>query len=227
MADPGPQLALAFPHTPRFLEAEFLPGTGNRLALEFLANTAGWPQGRLLIWGGSGTGKTHLLHIWARRHGGSVLRGAPLQHAWPQRPLAIDDIDQGASEVVLLHLLNAAQEAGQKVLLAASRAPARLQFELPDLASRLRATVAVEIGPPDDAFLAGLLARLAAERSVPIEPDVQAWVLQRLPRTPAAVQEAVARLDAAALSSRRKVTRALARAALADLLNGDPATSES
>ena len=220
MADAGAQLALDFPHMPRFLESEFLPGTGNQLALEFLANTVEWPRRQLLLWGPAGSGKTHLLHIWARRQGGRVLDASRLAHAtWPLVPLALDDVDRASSETALLHLLNAATEAEQPVLLSASQPPARLALALPDLRSRLRAAMAVEIGAADDAFLAGLMARLVAERRVRIEPDVQAWLLQVLPRTPAAVQEAVAKLDLAALAARGKVTRALAKAVLADMLN--------
>ncbi len=52
------------------------------------------------------------------------------------------------------------------VLLAARAPPARWQFGLADLASRLRAITAVEIGPPEDTLLRILLARLLAERQL-------------------------------------------------------------
>src|SRR4051794_6223192 len=115
------QLPLAFPHTPRFTEASFLPGAGNQLALDFLANTATWPRGQLALWGARGSGKTHLLHIWARNHGAGVIDAARLRRPiWPDSALAVDDIDQLPSEPALLHLLNAAAEAGRKLLLASS-----------------------------------------------------------------------------------------------------------
>jgi chromosomal replication initiation ATPase DnaA len=50
------------------------------------------------------------------------------------------------------------------VLLAARTPPAHWPVRLPDLASRLRATTAVEIAPPEDSLLRSLLARLLAER---------------------------------------------------------------
>jgi hypothetical protein len=48
-----------------------------------------------------------------------------------------------------------------------------------------------------------------------VAPDLQAWLLARLPREAAALAEAVARLDRAALAAGGPVTRALARSALA------------
>ncbi|GAC1338492.1 MAG: DnaA regulatory inactivator HdaA [Acetobacteraceae bacterium] len=218
------QLPLVFPHTPHFVEGDFLPGPGNRQALEFLANTPGWPQGRLAIWGGRGAGKTHLLHIWARERGASIVAGAALQEpVWPEGPTAVDDADRVPSELALLHLLNAACQAGYPLLLTASRPPSRLPVRLPDLASRLRATAAVEIGPADEAFLTALLTRLLAARQLPVSPALQAWLLTRLPRTQGAVQEAVARLDQAALAAGTGVTRTLAVQALADLLDDEAA----
>ncbi len=222
MPDRPRQLPFLFPHTPHFTAAEFLPTAANQLALGFLANTTEWPQGRLALWGGPGTGKTHLLHVWAAEHGAALLKAASLNGAaWPGGACAIDDLDHIPDEPALLHVLNAAAEAGRPVLLAASRAPARLPIRLPDLASRLRATSAAEIGPADDPFLAALLARLVARRQMVLGPAVQAWLLARLPRTPGAIRDAVARLDRAALAAGSAVTRNLAAHALADLLHDD------
>jgi chromosomal replication initiation ATPase DnaA len=76
----------------------------------------------------------------------------------------------------------------------------------------------VEITPPDDELLSALLFRLAAARQLRLPPALAAFLLQRLPRTPAALQEAIARLDRAALASGGRVTRQLAVQALDDLL---------
>jgi len=219
------QIAFAFPHTPLLTEADFLPSPANRQALDFLAHTAGWPQRRLALWGASGAGKTHLLHIWARNHGAQIIPGPALSHpAWPESPIALDDADQVPSEPALLHLLNATAEAGYPLLITSAIPPGRIRAALPDLASRLRATTAVEIGPADEAFLASLLARLLAERQLPVAAALQAWLLTRLPRTPGAIQEAVARLDRAALAAGSGVTRPLAAQALADLFHDDLVT---
>jgi len=216
------QLPLPFRHRPGYAAADVFEGTSNAAALAWLHRTADWPQGRLALWGAEGSGKTHLLHVWAARAGatllhGTVLRDAPLYpEPPPGGPLAVDEADL-AAERPLLHLLNAAAEARQPVLLAGRAPPARWPVTLPDLASRLRALTAVEIGAADDAMLRALLARLLAERQLAVPEAVQDWLLQRLPRTPGAMREASARLDRAALAAGRPVTRALAAATLIGL----------
>jgi chromosomal replication initiation ATPase DnaA len=184
--------------------------------LAWLRDTAAWPLGRLVLWGPEGCGKTHLLHAWAGRLGASLLAGPLLAARPPSGPVAVDVAD-AAPERPLLHLLNAAGEAGLPVLLAGRAAPARWNPVLPDLASRLRATTAVRIGPAEDELLRGLLARLLVERQLAVAEPLHDWLRLRLPRSQGAIREAVARLDRAALAAGRRVTRALAQTVAAGL----------
>jgi chromosomal replication initiation ATPase DnaA len=108
------------------------------------------------------------------------------------------------------------------LLLAARTPPSRWAIRLPDLASRLRAVTAVEIRPPEDELLRALLARLLADRQLRPEEPVLDWLLARLPRSAAALREAVALLDEAALAARRDITVPLAREVLADMSLDDP-----
>ena len=212
------QLALPFVHAPRLTEAEFLPSASTRPALAWLS--AEWPGRRLALWGSPGSGKTHLLHIWSTRAGASLIDGPTLRDIAPSGPLAIDDADL-APETALFHALNAAQEAGHPVLLAARTPPARWPTRLPDLASRLRATIAVPLGAADEAFLRTLLGRLLSDRQLIVPAPVQDWLLAVLPRDPAALREAAARLDRAGLAAGRSVTRTLAAQTLQSLLCED------
>src|SRR5690349_20510614 len=120
------QLGLPFLHRPEFAAADFLEAPSNAAALAWLTRIDEWPEGRLALWGDEGRGKTHLLHLWAARNGGLYLPGVDLRGVPADaRFLAIDDADACPDEKELLHVLNAAAEAGGKVLLASRLAPAR------------------------------------------------------------------------------------------------------
>ncbi len=238
MIDPPRQLVLPFPHEPDYRHSAFLEDDANAAALAWLARTDAWPGGRLALWGGAGCGKSHLLARWAEAQGGQHWSG-PRLRGWSRPPLAdrlggggiaIDDADL-APEEPLLHLLNASDEAGCPVLLGARAPPARWPVRLPDLASRLRAITAVEIGPAGDGLLRALLLRALSERQLAVPQPVQEWLLLHLPRTPEAMREAAARLDRLALALGGKVTRATALGVLAALaedaaLEGDDARME-
>lgn len=208
----------------------FFEAPSNLQAVSLLAEPGAWPQHRLAVWGDAGSGKSHLLERWARRHRATRLSGEALAREAlvlepPRGPLAIDDADL-AAERSLLHVLNAASEAGFAVVIAGRAAPARWETHLPDLDSRLRATLAVEIRPADETLLRALLAALLADRQLPVPEAVQEFLLRRLPRTPAALREAAARLDHLALASGGRITRAIAAAVVADITEAEASVPE-
>jgi chromosomal replication initiation ATPase DnaA len=210
------QLPLPFIHQESYDPADFLADPSNADALAWLG--APWPGGRLAVWGVPGCGKTHLLHVWARRSGAAWLSGRLLRGLVDlpaSGGVAVDDADR-AEEEPLLHLLNAAAEAGLPVLLAAPLAPARWATRLPDLASRLRAVTAVELGAPGEDLLRTLFASLLTARQLAVPEPLQDWLLLRLPRDPAALRAAAERLDHAALAAGRGVTQAIAAQVLAE-----------
>ncbi len=207
------QLPLPFPHQPGYAALDFLPDDSNQDALAWLSRPADWPDRRLALWGQGGCGKSHLLHIWAERHPAVLLAGQTLRglDGVPESgAIALDDADTVADEQTLLHLLNTARDRGLVLLLSGRTPPARWPVRLPDLSSRLKAITAVEIQPPGDALLRALLMRMAADRQLRMGQSVQEWLLRRLPRSPAALREAVARLDRESMACQQPITRSLA-----------------
>ena len=206
------QLALPFPRLARYEAVDFVTAASNQAAVTWLAR-GDWPERRLAIWGQAGCGKTHLVHLWAQQQGAVVLAGGMLSDLAPvpeHGALAVDDADSVPQEQILLHLLNTARDRGLAVLLSARTPPARWPVRLPDLSSRLRAMTAIEIQPADDDLLRAMLVHALAERQLEVPRIVQDWLLRRLPRTQAALRDAVLRLDRASLASGKPISRSLA-----------------
>ena len=216
-----PQLILSFADKPSYAESDFIHALSNAAVRAWLARPAEWPERRLAIWGEPGCGKTHLMHIWARRTGASVWAGSDLR-GLPDRLAAggigIDDIETVPDETTLFHWLNAARDADMTVLIASRVPPARLPIRLPDLASRLRAFTAVGIDPPEDGLLRALLAHLLSDRQWRLDADVQERILPLVPRQPARLRMFVARLADAQLAAGGRVTLGLVK----EVLDGLP-----
>jgi chromosomal replication initiation ATPase DnaA len=106
------------------------------------------------------------------------------------------------------------------VLITARRFPSAWGVALPDLASRLKAAATVEIGEPDDELLAGVIAKLFADRQVEVEPHVVQYLVRRIERSLATAIRVVDRLDRIALEEQTRITRALAAEAVEALDEG-------
>ena len=211
------QLTFDLPRRTALGRPDFLIADCNASAIGWIDRWPDWPTGALVLHGPAGCGKTHLAHLWCERASAIIRSGETLDDeaiarfaAERRNRVAVDDAD-GAPEQVLLHLHNFCLESRGSVLIIARRAPVLWQIGLRDLRSRLRAAVAVGIGPPDDALLGAVIVKHFADRQLSVGPELIAYLIRRIERSFAAAAEITARLDATALREKSAITVALAR----------------
>ena len=219
---------LALP--PALGRGDFLPAPANADALAMLGQSAQWPQGRLLLIGPEGAGKSHLAAIWAQESGATIHRARALRVADIDALLteggavAVEDADHVAglpeAEAALFHLSNLALARKVRLLLSA-RAPVRdWGLMLPDLRSRMEAVTVVTLGRPDEGLLEAVLVKQFADRQLMPAPGVIAALVRRMDRDLGLARRVAAAIDAEALAAGRAVTRPLALSALARLMEG-------
>lgn len=222
MAAPA-QLALDLPHRPALGIDDFLVGSTNAAAVALIDSWPGWAAPAALLVGPPRSGKTHLSHVWQTLSGARTVAAPDLAEADVRlleatNAVVIEDLDRGIGcERTLFHLLNLARERAAWLLLTSAVSPGELTVALPDLRSRLRAAVMVEISAPDDGLLSAVLVKHFSDRQLAVDPQVVAWLVGNMERTMADASRVAHAVDRLALASRRKVTRALASEALASL----------
>lgn len=211
------QLTLELPVRTAQGREDFFVSPANAVALAQLDDWQNWPQGKLILVGPEGAGKTHLAHVWAGITGARIVTAADLPTLdIPDigHPVVVEDADQIAgdteAEKALFHLHNLVLADGGQLLLTARRAPRLWPLALPDLRSRLEATASATLNPPDDALLMAVLAKLFSDRQLPVSARLVTYLLPRIDRSFAAAADIVARLDQAALASGRKISEKLA-----------------
>lgn len=213
------QLVLDLPlREARGREAFFI-APANARAVAALDAWADWPQGKAVLCGPPGAGKSHLAQVWATATGASVLPATDLAAAdlpgLATNAVAIEDADRisgdrAAAETALFHLHNLLAEAGRPLLVTAASPPRDWGLGLPDLASRMQAAPLIRLDPPDDTLLRAVLVKLFADRQVQVAPQVIDYLLPRMTRSLEAARALVADLDARALAEGRPITRAMA-----------------
>ena len=211
MAD---QLAFDWPTGVAWGPDDFFVSDANAKAFAMVEAPDTWPEGKLALIGPSGSGKSHLAGIFRAAQDAVVVEAAtiPAQTQVDARAVIVEDMQNlpQTSEEALFHLHNNLRGAGGLLLLTADRPPARWPIALPDLASRMQATTAIEIDNPDDALLSALIMKLFADRQIIPKPELVQYLVPRIERSYAAAARIVAELDEASLAQGRKINKPLA-----------------
>jgi DnaA family protein len=213
---------LAPPEPPSF--ANFLSGT-NGEAIAALARSARGELGEVavVLWGGPGAGKTHLLRATIalaqslRRAAAFVSDPGALSAHDPRRlgahsVVAVDHVAaaDAAAQALLFTLFNALAASGGRLVAAADTPPA-LRALREDLRTRLMSGLVYEIRPLADEDKPQALAAYAERRGIRLPSDVVDYLLAHGRRDMAALLATVAALDRASLAEKRPITVPLVR----------------
>ena len=242
----APSLTLEPRRPVRRLE-DFVPGSGNRLALaasrEFV-DTRGFAFNPLLIHGGVGLGKTHLLEgivhglrsrfaglnvvqITAESFTNAFLEAIRANNLTSFRSrfrgadaLVVDDVHflaaKRATQDEFLHTYNALISAGKPVVLSSDQHPRSLARLSDELATRFLGGMLVKLETPDAATRRAIVISKASARSVEMPEPVATYIADHLRYSVRELEGAVQSICAHASLLGRRIDLNLARQALGD-----------
>lgn len=233
-AAPRKQLALDLGFRPALGRDDFLVGASNAEAAAWIDRWPDWPEPArgLAIVGPAGSGKSHLAAVWRAASGAALIDGPALSvEALPDllgaaESAVVERADAKLDERALFHLFNMVVERRGSLVILTRVPPMRMDIALPDLASRLATLPVAAIGLPDEALLAGVLAKHFADRQVLVRDDVIAYLVNRMERSFDAAERLADRMDRAALEGDGKISMRVARQAMADDETGDPSLGD-
>jgi DnaA family protein len=238
------QLPLSIPLRAAATFDSYAPGPNT----EALAALRGPGTAPLWLWGGPGSGKTHLLQAACAAAGAPGAAGAagasgaaaayfPLDRGLQLPPeallgfescglLCLDDADAVAGdpawEQALFRVFNAAAELNTRLIFAAAAAPRALDWRLGDWGSRAAACVVYQLRGLDQAGLVEALRLRAAERGLDLPQETCDYLLRRMPRDLPSLLGLLDHLDEASLIAQRRLTVPFIRDALERLAGTAP-----
>jgi DnaA family protein len=207
--------------------ADYRPGPNAEAvaAVRALATGAGEPY--VFLFGGSSTGKTHLLQgacqaaIALNRKaqfiplGKAGLMPSIFDDLETRDLVAIDDVQSIAGkadwELALFDLFNRARAGGCSLLIAACTAPDDLELGLPDLCSRLQWGPRYCLLPLSDADCERLLTEVAAELGMRLGQETARYIMNNYARDPGSLIALIERIDHVSLREQRQPSIPLVR----------------
>lgn len=234
---------------PTYQFDNFVEGKSNQLAraaASQVANNPGGSYNPLFIYGGTGLGKTHLLHAV----GNGILntkQDAKIIYMHSERfvqdmvkalqnnaiedfkrfyrsvdALLIDDIqffaNKERSQEEFFHTFNALLEGNQQIILTSDRYPKEIDGVEDRLKSRFGWGLTIAIEPPELETRVAILMRKAAENNIQLPNEVAFFIAKRLRSNVRELEGALNRVIANANFTGRPITIDFVREALRDLL---------
>lgn len=234
---------------PHYTFETFVEGKSNQLgkaAAMQVAQNPGRAYNPLLLYGGTGLGKTHLMHAAGnlmREHNpnfkvlylrseqfvGSMIEALRTKSMdeFKRRfrsvdALLIDDIQffagKDTTQEEFFHTFNALFESKQQIILTCDRYPKEVDKLEPRLKSRLGWGLSVAIEPPDFETRAAILLAKAHDKGVKVSEDVAMLLAKRIRSNVRDLEGALNTLAARANFYGRPITTDFAEETLRDLL---------
>ena len=200
---------------------DFLVSKSNKEAYKFINKWPNWESRKIIIFGDSGTGKTHLSKIWQKKTSAIILNLNKFKKIkfdnffLKKKKFIIENIsnffdkikkkDKENLEKNLLHFYNLIDEKRGYVVLTAAIAPKFWGINLPDLKSRILSSTTVNIKKPDDELLSAVLIKLFIDKQILIDKKIIKFIVYRSERSFTSLQSLVNKIDEQSLITKKKI----------------------
>jgi DnaA family protein len=220
---PGPgmkQLALELASPPAPTLDNFVVGDNAEVIAAVRALARGDGERFVYLWGGSGSGRTHLLQAVLREWRGAGRVAQLCTHdALPAAAavaatdaIAVDDVQHmpPLAQIELFNIYNNLKDSSGLLLVAGDVPPARLALRA-DLLTRLAWGLVYEVRALSEDDRRAAVQGYALARGFELPKEVTDYLLARAPRDMSSLRALVDTLDRLSLEQKRAITVPLAR----------------
>ena len=233
MISDNKQLVLKFKTNPDYKRDDFMVSSCNEDAINVIDTWPNWPFFAFFLYGPEGCGKSHLAHVFAERVAlmcekpiavkiinAKEITSAKVERLHKENPcLVVENLNPKTDNEALFHLFNLYQNEGGYILFTALNAPARMNFKLPDLHSRLNMVPSIAIKEPDDTMLTMLIVKLFNDKQIIISQEVLTYIIHNIERSFSFAIKLVEEVDYISLARKRAVSISIVKEAIENLLS--------
>jgi chromosomal replication initiation ATPase DnaA len=207
------QLELGFSHDLSYNIDDYIVTKANEYAYQYVTNQIKWQSiypNILAIIGNTGSGKTHLAHIWQQNNNASFIDLSNISDHI--RFFTIDYfIIDGLEKIIdaenqIFHFLNYIINSNKKLLITSNCPLDKLGVKLQDLSSRLNSIYNIAIDDPDDILVNILLQKQFANMQLHVDAEVSKYISSQIPRSYEKIKHIAIELDKFSLLKKRNIT---------------------
>ena len=194
------QLILKFPTQQAYKKEDFYVSSSNKEAYDFINSWPKWVKRIVNIFGPSGSGKSHLVSFLKSKTQCLQIQNKELNDKIffkfkTKEALIIENINEKVSENLLFSLWNIALQDNKYLLFTSSNPISSFKFKLPDLRSRAKDIITIELKLPGDDLIGVILAKNFSDKQIKVEKKHIDYIIKRIDRSYEKISQFVLTLD--------------------------------
>jgi chromosomal replication initiation ATPase DnaA len=195
-----------------YQQKNFVVGDHNKDSFNFVKKFSANSQKFIAFIGEEGSGKTHLLHIFAEQQNGRWINKKDFDYhprdlvADTRMLYVLDDADFCYDEIWLFDFYNIILEKKVAWAISAKKPLEKWSIKLPDWYSRLQTFLVFKMTLPDDNTISKILQKSLHDRGIKIEEQVLKYITYRIERSFFGIHQMVEKIDYISAQNQRKVT---------------------
>ena len=204
------QLLLKFDYKTNFNEHDFYLSKSNINAFNMINKWPKWQKKILNISGEKFSGKSHLANIFKSKSKAYLINGKNINNSIFQKlklyeSIIIDDFDECENEKILYSIFNLIDQDSKYLLINSSLPINEIKFNLPDLISRSKNCLYVQIENPDDELIFAIILKNFSDRQINIEKKIIDFIINRIDRSYRKIDEFIYKIDELSLKKKKPI----------------------
>ena len=194
------QLILKFPEHRAYKREDFYVSPSNQEAYDFINNWPKWIKRIVNIFGPSGSGKSHLSSILKTKTKcleilANELNEDIIFEFKTKEVLIIENFNEKIPEELLFSLWNIALQDNKYFLINSIKPISSFKFKLPDLTSRVKSSLNIEIKLPSDDLISAIIAKNFSDKQIMVEEKHIDYIIKRIDRSYEKISQFILTLD--------------------------------
>ena len=205
------QLIFKFPFSKKYYEQDFFVSNNNFSAYKLIESWPNWPGKWLNIFGTSGSGKTHLAKILAKKIDkikiieAKKINNNIIQDLDNCNCLIIDSFNNNIDEKLFYTILNHSKQSENYVLINSINSLKNFKFKLKDLKSRIDSFLFFGIDLPTDELLKVIISKTLSDKQISVNPKISDYIIKNVDRSYEKMLKFLKEIDEMSLSTGKSI----------------------
>ena len=204
------QTIIKFDYDKNFKNTDFILSRSNKHIYDFLDRWPKWEKNFINIIGQKSSGKTHLINIFIEKYKGKRIDAQSLNEADLNKielyeNIIIEDLTSNINENLLYSFLDLIEQNNKYLIITSLNQVVHINFKLPDLRSRLKSFLLLNIEQPDDELIFGIILKNLSDRQISIDKKLIDYIVKRIERSYSKIHNFIYKIDQLSLKKKKSI----------------------